>query len=97
MCYTCLRPRLVCTEKLCSFNKKVPEVLKCQLCAPWAESRGLASISVLFCTKKAHEDAKAPLNVLKAALEKYIGKLETSIIDSSIRLSVNFMQGNLQL
>ena len=66
--------------------------MKCQLCAPLAEPRGLAPLSVLFCTKKALGDARAQLNILKAALEKYIGKLETSIIDSSIWLSVNFMQ-----
>ena len=90
--YTCLRPRLVCTEKLCSFSKKIPDVLKCQICAPWAESKGLAPLSVLFCAKKSHGDARAPLNVLKSALEKYIGKLETSIVDSSINLLVSFMQ-----
>ena len=71
--------------------------MKCQLCAPWAESRNLAPFSVLFCTKKAHGDARAPLNVLKAALEKYIGKLKTNIIDSSIRFSVNFMQEKLSV
>ena len=58
----------------------------------WAESKGLAPLSVLFCAKKAHGDARAPLNILNSALEKYIGKLETSIIDSSIRLLVSFMQ-----
>ena len=79
-------------RKLCSFSKKIPEVLKCQICAPWAESKGLAPLSVLFCAKKSHGDARAPLNVLKSALEKYIGKLETSIVDSSINLSVSFMQ-----
>ena len=97
VCYTCLRPRLVCTEKLCSFSKKIPEVLKCQICAPWAESKGLAPLSVLFCAKKSHGDARAPLNVLKSALEKYIGKLETSIVDSSINLSVSFMQEKLSV
>ena len=97
VCYTCLRPRLLCKERLCSFYKKVPEVLKCQLCAPWAESRNLAPFSVLFCTKKAHGDARALLNVLKAALEKYIGKLKTNIINSSIPFSVNFMQEKLSV
>ena len=27
VCYTCLRPRLVCKEKVCSCYEKVPEVL----------------------------------------------------------------------
>ena len=92
VCYTCLRPRLVCTEKLCSFNKKIPDVLKCQICASWAESKGLATLNVLFCPKRSHGDARAPLNELRSALEKYIGKLETSIVDSGINLSVSFMQ-----
>ena len=57
----------------------------------------MAPFSVLFCTKKAHGDARAPLNVLKAALEKYIGKLKTNIMDSSIRFSGNFMQEKLSV
>ena len=83
---------MVCTEKLCSFNKKISDVLKCQICASWAESKGLASLNVFFCPKRSHGDARAPLNELRSALEKYIGKLETSIVDSGINLLVSFMQ-----
>ena len=92
LCYTCLKPLLLCKEKCCLFNDRVPEVLKCALCVPWAELKGMAPFSVFFFRKKNHGDSRASLNILKAALEKYIGKLETSIIDSSIQFSVNFMQ-----
>ena len=76
------------------YHEKVPKVLKCALCALWAESKGLAPFSVFFCREKSHGDSRAPLNVLRTALEKYIDKLGTNIIDSSIQFSVNFMQVN---
>ena len=76
----------------CLFTDKIPEVLKCALCASWTESKGLAPFSIFFCRRKKHGESRALLNVLRAALEKYIGKLETSIVDSSIQFSVNFMQ-----
>ena len=76
------------------YHEKVPEVLKCALCALWAESKVLAPFRVFFCRQKSHGDSRAPLNVLRTALAKYIGKLETNIIDSSIQFSVNFMQVN---
>ena len=57
----------------------------------------MAPFSVFFCRKKNHGDSRAPLNVLKAALEKYIGKLETSIGDSSIQFSINFMQEKVSI
>ena len=92
ICYTCLKPRILCAEKLCSFNNKVPYIWKCKICACWAGPKGLAPLNVLFCSRKSHADARAPLTVLKPALEKYIGKLETSIVDKNIKLSVSFMQ-----
>ena len=36
-------------------------------------------------------DSRAPLADLKRELEKYIGKLGTAIVDSSIQFAVNFM------
>ena len=57
----------------------------------------MAPFSIFFCRRKNHGDSRAPLNVLRAALEKYIGKLDTSIVDSSIQTSVNFMQENYSI
>ena len=62
------------------------------MCARWVGPKGLSPLSVLFCSRKAHSYARAPLAVLRPALEKYIGKLETSIGDKNINLSVSFMQ-----
>ena len=43
------------------------------------------------CKRKEHRDSRAPLADLKRELEKYIGKLGTAIVDSSIQFAVNFM------
>ena len=85
LCYTCLRPRVICNEKNYLCIDKIPEVLKCALCASWTGSKGLAPFSIFFCRRKNHGDSRAPLNVLRAALEKYIGKLDISIVDSTYK------------
>ena len=72
-----------------------PEVLKCAICASWAVSKGLTPFSIFFCKLKEHGDSRAPLAELKKELEKYFGKLETTIVDSNIRFAVNFMFQNL--
>ena len=51
----------------------------------------MAPFSIFFCKRKEHGDSRAPLNDLENALEKYIGKLGTTIVDSSIQFAVNFM------
>ena len=94
MCYTCLKPRSACYARKCTYYEKVPEALKCALCALWAESKGSAPFSIFFCRHKTHRDARAPLNILRTALEGYIGKLRADIVDSTIGFSVNFMQVN---
>ena len=89
MCYTCLKPKNVCKGRKCDFIASTPEILKCTVCATWAESKGLATFSVFFCKNKSHSSYRAPISNLKAKLEKYIGKLGTTVVDSKIRFSVN--------
>ena len=48
ICYACLAPKDVCINRRCSFEAKVPESLKCQGCASWAQPKNLAPLSVLF-------------------------------------------------
>ena len=72
----------------------VPKVLKCAVCASWLESTGLAPSSIFFCKQKEHGDSRAPLSDLENALEKYIGKLGATIVDSNIQVAVNFMYQN---
>ena len=91
MCFSCLKPKNICKSRKCTNYTSVPEVLKCAICASWAESKGLAPFSIFFCKLKEHRDSRPPLAYLKSALEKYIGKLGTAIIDSSIQFAVNFM------
>ena len=73
MCYTCLKPRTVYKGRKCLNIGSVPEVLKCAVCASWAESKGLSLFSVFFCKQKQHGDSRAQVSDLKKELEKYIG------------------------
>ena len=54
-------------------------------------SKGLAPFSIFFCKVKPHGDSRAPLKNLKRELENYFGKLGTTLVDSKIQFSVNFM------
>ena len=91
MCFSCLKPKNICKPRKCTNYTSVPEVLKCTICASWAESKGLALFIIFFCKRKEQGYSRAPLADLKSALEKYIGKLVTAIVDSSIQFAVNFM------
>ena len=90
LCYACLLPKDVCTVRKCKFETKVPETLKCQGCAPWARSKNLAPFSILFCRNKEHAQLRAPFSDMKKDLEKYIGKLGTTVVDSSMKFSANY-------
>ena len=90
LCYACLLPKDVCTVRKCKFEAKVPETLKCQGCAPWACSKDLAPFKILFCRNKEHAQLRAPYSDMKKDLEKYIGKLGTTVVDSSIKFSANY-------
>ena len=91
MCFSCLKPRNICRSRRCTNVAGVPEVLKCAVCASWAVSKWMAPFSIFFCKWKEHRDSRAPLAELKRELEKYIGKLGTTIVDSSIQFAVKFM------
>ena len=51
--------------------------------------KGSSSVQYLFCMQKVHADSKAPPSDISKKLEKYIGKLEPTILDSKIKFSVN--------
>ena len=70
MCYTYFRAKTVCKGRKCDFIASTPEILKCTVCATWAESKGLASFSIFFCKRKEQGDSRASLIELKSALEK---------------------------
>ena len=55
------------------------------------ELKGLAPFSIFFCKQKQHGDSRAQLIDLRKELEKYIGKLGSTVVDSKIQYSVNFM------
>ena len=90
ICYACLAPKDVCVNRRCSFEAKVPDSLKCQGCASWAQSKNLALLSVLFCRRKEHAELRSPFPEMKKDLELYIGKLGTMIVDSSVRFAANY-------
>ena len=62
--------------------------LKCAVCASWAESKGLAPFSLFFCKQKIHGDSRDQLSDIRKELEKYLGKLESTILDLKIKFSV---------
>ena len=88
MCYTCLTPKTICKGIKYTYVSSVPEVLKCTICASWAESKGLAPFSIFICKQKLHGESRAYLTDLWKKLEKYIG---STIVDSNIQFSVNFL------
>ena len=90
VCYTCLKPKDVCSTKRCGFDTKIPDTLKCQGCAPWALANKLAPLSILFCRKREHANLRAPFSDMKKDLEKYLGKLGTTVVDSSIKFAANY-------
>ena len=90
LCYACLAPKDVCITRKCKFEDKVPETLKCQGCAPWAQSKNLAPFSILFCRNIDHAKLCASFPDMKKDLEKYIGKLGTTVVDSSIKFAANY-------
>ena len=90
LCYACLAPKDVCNTRRCKFEDRVPETLKCQGCVPNAQSKNLASFSILFCRVKDHARLCASFPDMKKDLEKYIGKLGTTVVDSSIKFAANY-------
>ena len=90
ICYACLCPKDICVTRRCSFESRVPETLKCQGCVSWAQSKGLAPLSILFCRRKEHANLRASFQDMKKDLEKYIGKLGTTVVDSSIKFAANY-------
>ena len=80
----------MCTTCKCNFEDKVPETLKCQGCVPNAQSKNLAPFSILFCRVKDHSKLRASFPDMKKDLEKYIGKLGTTVVDSSIKFAANY-------
>ena len=91
MCYSCLKPKTICKRRKCNHVGSLPEVLKCAICASWAESKGLALFSIFFRKQKQHGDSRAHFTDLWNELEKYIRKLGSTVVDSKIQFSVNFM------
>ena len=81
ICYACLAPKDVCVNRRYSFEAKVPESLKCQGCASWAQAKNLAPLSVMFCRRKEHVELRSPFAEMKKDLEQYLGKLGTMIVD----------------
>ena len=91
--FTCLKPKEpkgLCKNKRCSEEEGVPQVLLCAECTPWAACKGWALFSILMCRKTEHgQDQPKPADARKF-FEKYLGKLNTSIADTSISFAVNF-------
>ena len=53
--------------------------------------KGFGSVQYFLLKQKIHEDSRPQLSDIKKELEKYIGKLESTILDSKIKFSVNIV------
>ena len=51
----------------------------------------MSPFSIFFCKQKQHGDSRAQLSDLRKGLEKYIGKLGSTVVDSKIQFSFNYM------
>ena len=92
MCFSCLKPKTVCKWRKCSNIGSVPEVLKCAVGALWAESKKrVVYIQYFFFKQKQLGDSRAQMSDLRKELEKYIRKLRSTVVDSKIQFSVNYM------
>ena len=76
MCYSCLKPKNICKGQNCTNVSSVPEVLS---------QNSHALFSIFFCKQKQHDDSRAQLTDLRKKLEKYIGKLGSTVVDSKIQ------------
>ena len=77
-------------SKRCSEEKGVPQVLLCASYTPWAAAKGWAPFSILMCRKPEHgQDRPKPADA-RQIFEKYLEKLNTSIIYTKISFAVNF-------
>ena len=91
MCFSCLNPRGACNLRSCVNHINVPTILKCSQCASWSEPNNLAPFSIFFCKRKEHGEFRASPNEIKEALDDYIGKLDSGIVEANILMEVNFM------
>ena len=80
VCYSSLAQKDVCNTRRHNREKMVPETLKCHRCAPWLLHR------IWLHTGLRTDEFKD----MKMDLEKYLGKLSTSIVYASIKFSVNY-------
>ena len=93
ICYTCLKPKRlkrVCKNRRCSEEKRVPQVLLCAACTPWEAAKGWVPFSILMCRKPEHgQDRPKPADTRKF-FNKYLVKLNISIIDTSFAVNFNY-------
>ena len=80
----------VCKTRRCSKEKTILLALLCAECTPWAAAKGWAKFSILMCRKPEHGKTRPNPGDARKMFEKYLGKLNTAIIDASISFAVNF-------
>ena len=93
ICYTCLNSKGlkgVCKNRRCSEEKGVPQVLLCAACTPWAAAKGWGPFSFLMFRKPEHGQDRPKTADAKKFFKKYLGKINSSIIDTNISFAVNF-------
>ena len=65
-------------------------MLLCAACTPWAAAKGWAPFSILMCRKPEHGQDRPKFADARKFVEKYLGKLNTSMVDTILSFAVNF-------
>ena len=91
ICYCCLKPKSICVTRRCNFADTVPDALVCQGCIEYAQEKGFAPFNILLCRKERHHELRANFSDIHRIMEKYLGKIHSSITKQNLRVSANFM------
>ena len=91
ICYCCLKPKSICITRRCKFADIVPDALVCQGCIEYAQEKGFAPFNILLCKKERHHELRANFSDIHRIMEKYLGKIHSSITKQNLRVSANFM------
>ena len=71
LCWACVRPTSIC-KKSCANRPLLPEILRCSGCKPFAASKNMSALCILFCTNEEHGKDRPSQGVVYKELKKYL-------------------------
>ena len=70
---------------------KIPAVLVCPMCSKVAKKNGWSPLNILLCNWKTHAHSRMAYSEFKKALDKYLGRINSNVSESTLSISSNFM------